>query len=456
MGLSIHYQGSFKDASKLTSMIDEVTTIAKTNQWDYFVFETEFPNATFTKTPEKENLYGMCISPPNCESVNFSFLSNGKMCAVEKLHFNKDLENLEEDENLYFLHTKTQYAGIEIHKKIILLFDYLNTTYFEEFELHDEGQFWETRDEELLKTIFDRYTNLIGSFQSSFENIPMNEGESAEEYVLRMAEFVQKNNTNEDDELPQLDIRDENEFKKLKLSIEHGSSYWGKGNAEVPPEIEGQFLDYIMNFENASKNAKNITIFEKLGQPEYRSESELTQEEITIELERIELLMQKQGLVLDVLADYPDEERLIYKFITEELWQHEISDMNLPGMRTCFIYEEFHPNHEYDLKRDTEDFLRMFFNTKDDYYIKSHQEDATNHTVLNNFRSLFDEFEMTFFEFQEISFDDEKASVNFTINFRAKIAGTNTKIDYSGNGNISFKFDYGYWYLEEVTLPIVD
>ena len=85
MGLSIHYQGSFKDASKLTSMIDEVTTIAKTNQWDYFVFETEFPNATFTKTPEKENLYGMCISPPNCESVNFSFLSNGKMCAVEKL-----------------------------------------------------------------------------------------------------------------------------------------------------------------------------------------------------------------------------------------------------------------------------------------------------------------------------------------------------------------------------------
>ena len=60
---------------------------------------------------------------------------------------------------------------------------------------------------ELLKTIFNRYTNLIESFQSSLENIPINKGESAEDYVLRMAEFVQKNNTmkdynNVDDELP--------------------------------------------------------------------------------------------------------------------------------------------------------------------------------------------------------------------------------------------------------------
>jgi hypothetical protein len=207
MGLSIHYQGSFKNAKKLQLMIEEVVTIAKVNCWDYFIFENKFPNNTFTPIPEKENLYGICISPPGCEMVSFSFLSNGKMCGAEKLQINKNLENLEEDENLYYLHTKTQYAGIEIHKKIIVLFDYLSATYFDNFELLDEGQFWETRDEELLKTIFNRYINLIESFQSSLENIPINEGESAEDYVLRMAEFVQKNNTmkdnnNKDDEPP--------------------------------------------------------------------------------------------------------------------------------------------------------------------------------------------------------------------------------------------------------------
>jgi hypothetical protein len=209
MGLSIHYQGNLKNAKDLPSMIEEVVDIAKANHWEYFSFENEFPNNTFRSIPEKENLYGICISPPGCEMVSFSFLSNGKMCGAEKLQINTHLENLEEDENLYYLHTKTQYAGIEIHKKIIILFDYLNATYFDNFELKDEGQFWETRDEELLKTIFNRYTNLIESFQSSLENIPINEGESAEDYVLRMAEFVQRNNTikdnnNENDELQHL------------------------------------------------------------------------------------------------------------------------------------------------------------------------------------------------------------------------------------------------------------
>ncbi len=209
MGLSIHYQGNFKNAKDLPLMIEEVVTIAKANCWDYFIFENEFPNSIFKPIPEKEDLYGICISPLRCEMVSFSFLSNGKMCGVEKLQINKHLENIEEDENLYYLHTKTQYAGIEIHKKIIILFDYLSATYFENFELEDEGQFWETRDEELLKTIFNRYTNLIESFQSSLENIPINEGESAEDYILRMAEFVQKNNTmkdnnTEDDEVPNL------------------------------------------------------------------------------------------------------------------------------------------------------------------------------------------------------------------------------------------------------------
>lgn len=459
MGLSIHYQGNFKTASRLSQMIEEVVDVAKANHWEYFVFENEFPQNIFSTTPDKENLYGICVSPPGCEMVSFSFLSNGKMCGVEKLQINKYSENLEEDENLYFLHTKTQYAGIEVHKKIILLFDYLNTTYFENFEMYDEGQFWETRDDQMLQTIFEKYTSLIDSLQNAIENTPLNDGESTEDFIRRMAEFTQKNSslsTKNEDDLPKLDIREENEFKKLKLSIEHGASYFSEKNPNLPPEIEGQFLDYITNFENASKNAKEITVFEKLGQPEWKKESSLSEEEVTFELEKLELLLQEHNMILDVLADYDNEDRLIYKFITEELFDQEITDLNLPGMRTCFIYEEFHPNHEYDLKQNTEDFLRIFFNTKNDYYNKSHSEDATNHVALNNFRSLFEEFEMHSFEFQEITFDEKDGIVHFKIDFSAKITGSKTELNYTGKGNISFQNEYDYWCVREVNLPIVD
>lgn len=149
MGLSIHYNGNLKNATDLSLLIDDVVTIAKANSWDYFVFENEFPKSSFSSSPEKDNLYGVCIYPPRCEPVSFSFLSNGKMCGVEKLQINKHLERLEEDQHLYYLHTKTQYAGIEIHKKIIVLMDYVSAKYLEKFELQDEGKFWETRDEAL-------------------------------------------------------------------------------------------------------------------------------------------------------------------------------------------------------------------------------------------------------------------------------------------------------------------
>ena len=69
MGLSIHYQGKFKNAKLLPSMIEEVVDIAKTNGWEYFIFENEFPDSSFIKTPEKENLYGICVSPPKFHAI---------------------------------------------------------------------------------------------------------------------------------------------------------------------------------------------------------------------------------------------------------------------------------------------------------------------------------------------------------------------------------------------------
>ncbi len=52
MGLSIHYQGSFKHAKDLPLMIEEVVAIAKINHWKYFIFENEFPDSAFSTTPE--------------------------------------------------------------------------------------------------------------------------------------------------------------------------------------------------------------------------------------------------------------------------------------------------------------------------------------------------------------------------------------------------------------------
>ena len=259
-----------------------------------------------------------------------------------------------------------------------------------------------------------------------------------------------------EDELPKLNIEEENEFKKLKLSIEHGGSFFGKTNNDLPPEIEGQFLDYISNFENAFQNAKKITVYEKLGNPEFKSEATLSDDEINVELERIEGLMRQNGLHLDVLCDYENENRLIYAFVIEELFLYEVDDMNVFGMTTNFIYEEFHQNHKYDLEQATVDFLKMFFNTKSDFYEEYHNEDALNHEELNNFRALFKKFKMSFFDFKDVTFNEQNAKVEFEIDFWSKIKGTDSKINYSGNGSMTFEYEYGFWFVRKVSLPIND
>ena len=265
-----------------------------------------------------------------------------------------------------------------------------------------------------------------------------------------------KDENNNEEELPKLDTKEENEFKKLKLSIEHGPTFFDKSNSNLPPEIEGPFLDYISNFENAFQNAKQITVYEKIGKPDFKPEGTLSDEEIIVELERIEEIMHQNNISLDVLCDYENEERLIYAFITEELFLSKTDDMNVPGMISHFIYEEFHQNHKYDLEQATEDFLKMFLDKKSDFYYEYHSEDALNHEELNNFRTSFKNLKMEFFDFKQIMFNEQHATVQFEINFWAKIKDTDTKIHYSGKGSMTFEYEYGYWYVRNVNLPIND
>ncbi len=259
---------------------------------------------------------------------------------------------------------------------------------------------------------------------------------------------------NNENKLPKLSIEEENVFKKLKLNLEHGANFFGKTNDNLPPEIEGQFLDYVSHFENAYQNAKIISVYEKIGRPEFKLGVSLSDDEIIVELERIEELMHQNRLHLDTLCDYENKNRLIYSFITEELFSKEIEDMDLPGIMTNFIYEEFHQNHKYDLELATEDFLSMFFNTESDFYDEYHSKDATNHEKLNNFRSFFENFKMKFFSFKDISFDEQNAKVVFNIDFSANIKGSDSINTYSGNGSMTFEYEYGYWYVRKVDLPI--
>jgi len=200
MGVTIHYSGRFNPTASLSEMIEEVEDIAKMQGWEYHVFEREFPDsiggATLSRTPnrinKKEKLYGIMLSPPHCDPVQLTFLSNGRMCSPASLQCFGDSTDEAEQMFLYMLFTKTQFAGTEAHKLIVGLLRYLSNKYLLDFVVNDEGEYWETGDDALLKQNFGKVGTYIDVTQNMFDGFPIREGESLEQYVERLIGYIMK------------------------------------------------------------------------------------------------------------------------------------------------------------------------------------------------------------------------------------------------------------------------
>jgi hypothetical protein len=188
MGLTIHYAGRFKKEAVLAEMIEEVIDVAEVNHWNYTVFNKEFDSLVLSKNTSSNYIYGVCFSPPNCEPVCLTFGSNGKMCSPFWLN---QTDNLPEDRaGSCRISTKTQFAGFEVHAIIIRLFRHLSEKYFENFELYDEGQFWEFNNEMKSKEIFERYDNVMNTLADALKEIQIEKDEPLEEYIMRISEQI--------------------------------------------------------------------------------------------------------------------------------------------------------------------------------------------------------------------------------------------------------------------------
>jgi hypothetical protein len=200
MGLSFHYNGQITNAERLPELIEEVKEIVSVYKWEYYIFETAFPHNQLT--PENEytdDIYGICFTPPGSETVFISFLSNGKMCSPSHLQFYGKSDCQEEQPYLYMLSVKTQFSTSLIHATIIQIIRHLSAKYLSNFNLSDEGEYWETNDETRLNLNFKKYTALIDNFALGIETLPINANESFDQYFQRIMEIVskQQNKTND-------------------------------------------------------------------------------------------------------------------------------------------------------------------------------------------------------------------------------------------------------------------
>lgn len=258
-------------------------------------------------------------------------------------------------------------------------------------------------------------------------------------------------------------LRMENEIKKMKLSLEHGATFFSPSENNLPPELEALWLNHIQHFEGSYANSKRVMIYDFVGNPTYKPANEIPEAEIEIELNRVLNLLGQKGIAIDTICEVNDRE--LYRFITEELFFEETNDMMIEGMTWNYIYEEFHPNHEYDIKRLCKEFVEVLLDKNrilDPSFMDIADEINTKagsikkeHAVkkMDEFRDAFSSFKLQDFNITSLEIAEETAAVSFDVNYTGSIEGGNEKKGWSGIGNFALKKEYGYWSISQINIP---
>jgi len=149
-----------------------------------------------------------------------------------------------------------------------------------------------------------------------------------------------------------------NEKKRQELEEQYGMIFSDE-EMELPPEVEGEWLDYVAEFERQFEEAEQITIREFIGNPVIKPLADIAEEDLAAELEQLFDLLIENGIHLDFLTDVDEQE--MYRFIAEEFLDEEMDNIRIEGMMHGFIYEDFHPSDEYDSAFWAEHFLQALF-----------------------------------------------------------------------------------------------
>jgi hypothetical protein len=263
--------------------------------------------------------------------------------------------------------------------------------------------------------------------------------------------------------------RIDNELKKKEMQKKYGAHFGG--NSDLPPDIENEWLNYIENFEEQFEDAKQITVYNRLGEPAFKAENELSDIQLANELERLYKIMAEKYISLDVLSEVDDRD--IYRFITEELFQQEIDDMDLPGTWNCFIYEDFHPNARLDIENAIDDFFISTMNKSKDInndgydllyidtenYMNSSGKKIQKHEIekkINNYLDAYDHFEIIDNEIVDIVINEEESNAKATLKLHYKAWIEKRKNYNEHKGIANFKLTpskYGGWSIYSIDMP---
>ena len=259
-------------------------------------------------------------------------------------------------------------------------------------------------------------------------------------------------------------LKAENEFLKMKLMLEQGAQFGTmQADSELPAGIENEFLNYIMAYEKQAVERKMIKIFDKIERPNhFKPVNEIPEDEIENAWNNLDEYLRKYSIELSVCSPNISD-RELYRFTTEELFNHEMDDMNVPGMMSCFTYDEFYPDYKYDNTRHAvEDCIEVILKKKHfDWMplLKKENLRINNHypvsekeyiNLINRFKDAYEDIQLQ--EMNDPVCTIEGNSCYVKGNYDVTLTFSSEEIFINGEWMVEYEFDedFGFWEIANV------
>lgn len=263
--------------------------------------------------------------------------------------------------------------------------------------------------------------------------------------------------------IPELDaeenLRADNELTALSLETQYNAHTFIADDA--PPELVQQFLERVTAFEKDWKEEKTITVYEKIGSPEFPEPDVLEASTLPDELERIMDLLKAQCFMVFRPEELPDED--FYRFIVEDVFPSETPLNPYPGMIHCLDYRDFYPDKQSLIAASTEIFLLALLNLQAPFPDEALSEECRNErfvipkeealAVVEGFRSRYDSIIPVAFKLDQFIERYNGTWQTFGIRWEGTPAGGAEAERFEGLGVMQLVFEEQQWKVQGLMMP---
>jgi hypothetical protein len=198
MGITLHYRATLRRADSLASLTAELEDICLSMDWKYELVDQMMDTGIapavieYLSGPQATGVHlkGIIFNVhPEAESVYLTFDEKNRLIAPLNVIAGEVYPTLDD---MFWVHTKTQAAGPDSHALICRLLKYLQDRYFDQLEVLDEANYWESQNVEELQQAFIQTASAIEIFKEVLDKQAGDTPKTVEELAQKIEELFRK------------------------------------------------------------------------------------------------------------------------------------------------------------------------------------------------------------------------------------------------------------------------